>query len=126
MLPVRTSAAPLLHRRASTGQSPRVRRRYRLVMEGFQQFMTMAMWIAIAGSPVAFIGVTFLHAARYPQWVWAFSDRTQVVWLASLLIGAAIVPIGLPIAVWYLIKVRPILRQIEHGDMAHFAGRPSS
>lgn len=95
-------------------------------MEGFQDFMMMALWIAIAASPVAFIGLTFLHAAKCPQWVWAFSGRTQVVWLASLLIGAAVVPIGLPVAIWYLIKIRPILRQIEHGDIANFAGRSPS
>lgn len=89
-------------------------------MEGVQDFMLMAVWIAIAGAPIAFIGLTFLHAARYPQWVWAFSERTQVVWLAGLLMGAAVVPLGLPLAVWYLVKVRPVLQQIEQGNMSHF------
>jgi len=86
-------------------------------MEGFQEFMTMAFWIAIAGSPIAFIGLTFLHAARIPQWVWAFSDRTQVIWLASLLLGVAVVPLGLPLASWYLVKVRPVLNRIENGNV---------
>jgi len=87
-------------------------------MEGFQEFMTMAFWIAVAGSPIAFIGLTFLHAARIPQWVWAFSERTQVIWLASLLLGVAVVPLGLPLAFWYLVKVRPVLKRIEDGNVA--------
>lgn len=82
--------------------------------------MMMALWIAIAASPIVFIGLTFLHAARYPQWVWAFSERTQVVWLAGLLIGAAVVPIGLPLAAYYIVRVRPVLHQIEQGNMSHF------
>ena len=78
----------------------------------------MALWIAIAASPVAFVGVTFLHAARIPQWVWAFSERTQIVWVAMLLLGIAVVPVGLPLAIWYLVKVRPVLNHIEKGNVA--------
>jgi hypothetical protein len=89
-----------------------------LFVEGFQEFMTMAFWIAVAGSPIAIIGLTFQHAARIPQWVWAFSDRTQVIWLASLLLGVAVVPLGLPLAVWYLVRVRPVLKYIEDGNIA--------
>lgn len=95
-------------------------------MDGVEDFMRMALLIAIAGSPIAFIGLTFLHAARYPQWVWAFSERTQIVWLAGLLMGAAIVPLGLPLAAWYLIRVRPVLHQIEQGNMSHFVDPPNT
>lgn len=78
----------------------------------------MAFWIAVAGSPIAFIGLTFLHAARVPQWVWAFSERTQVIWVATLLLGVAVVPVGVPLAIWYLVKVRPVLNHIEAGNVA--------
>lgn len=87
-------------------------------MEGVQDFVVMAFWIAVAASPIVFIGLTFLHAARYPQWVWAFSERTQIVWLAGLLMGAAVVPLGLPLAAWYLIRVRPVLHRIEQGNLS--------
>lgn len=90
-------------------------------MEGLQDFAMMAMWIAIAGSPIAFIGLTFLHAARAPQWVWVLSERTQIVWLASLLLGVAIVPVGLPVAVIYLVKIRPVLSRIEKGNLSSLA-----
>lgn len=88
-------------------------------MDGFQEFAAMALWISIAASPIAFVGLTFLHAARIPQWVWAFSDRTQIVWLASLLLGVAVVPLGAPIAVYYLVKVRPVLNAIWGGNVGH-------
>lgn len=90
-------------------------------MGGVEAFVRMTFWIALAGSPIAFIGLSFLHAARYPQWVWAFSERTQIVWLVALLLGVAIVPVGLPVAIWYLVKVRPRLTQIERGNFAHLA-----
>lgn len=86
----------------------------------------MALWIAIAASPIALVGVSFLHAARFPQWVWAFSDRTQIVWLASLLLGVAIIPMGVPVALWYLLKIRPVLTRIEAGNMAGFVDGSSS
>lgn len=96
-------------------------------MEGFQAFALMTLWIVVASSPLVFVGLTFLHAARLPQWVWAFSERTQVVWLALLLLGIAIVPLGLPVAAWYLMKVRPVLNNIEKGNLALVSaneGRP--
>jgi hypothetical protein len=87
-------------------------------MEGFGAFMTMAFWIAIAGIPLAICGLAFLHAARVPQWTWVFSGRTQIWWLAGLLVGIGVMPIGLPAAIWYLLKVRPELDGIERGDVS--------
>ncbi len=86
-------------------------------MEGFGAFVTMAFWIALAGIPVAICGLAFLHAARAPQWAWAFSGRTQIWWLAGLLVGTGVMPIGLPAALYYLVKVRPDLDRIEKGHI---------
>ncbi len=77
-----------------------------------------ALWVAIASIPLVFVGVTFLHAAQRPQWVWMLAGRTQIVWLATLLIGSAVVPIGIPAAIYYLCKVRPTLIGLEKGDMS--------
>lgn len=84
----------------------------------FELFARTAFWVAIAGIPLVFVGVSFLHAARFPQWVWALSGRTQIVWLATLLVGIAIIPVGIPAAAYYVAKVRPLLSQIERGDMS--------
>ncbi|MGI9608089.1 MAG: hypothetical protein ACR2P0_18305 [Acidimicrobiales bacterium] len=81
-------------------------------------FAEIAIVIAIGSIPMVFVMVAFLHAARVPQWVWAFSSRTQVVWMAMLLLGVAVVPVGVGLASWYLWKIRPELSAIERGDMA--------
>ncbi len=77
-----------------------------------------AVLIAVAGIPLAGIGLMFLHAARAPQWVWALAGRRQVVWLALLLGGAAIIPLGVPLAIWYAVRVRPEIDRVERGDLA--------
>ncbi len=78
-----------------------------------------AIWVAIASIPLVFVGLTFLHAAQRPQWVWVLSGRTQIVWLVALLLGSAIIPIGIPAAIYYLVKVRPELIRIESGDVSN-------
>ena len=77
-----------------------------------------ALWVAIASIPFVFVGLTFLHAARVPQWVWVMSGRTQIVWLVLLLVGNAALPLGIPAAVYYLWRVRPVLNKIEQGDIS--------
>lgn len=80
-------------------------------------FARMALIIAVSSIPMVFVMVAFLHAARVPQWVWAFSSRTQVVWMAMLLVGVAVVPVGVGLAIWYFVKIRPVLIAIERGDV---------
>lgn len=84
----------------------------------WQLFSTTAFWVAVASIPLVFVGLTFLHAARIPQWVWVLSGRTQIIWLATLAVGSAVIPIGVPAAIWYLMFVRPTLSAIERGDMS--------
>lgn len=86
-------------------------------MDGFFAFWNTALVIAIASIPLATVGLTFLHAARTPQWVWAMSGKTQIWWLAGLLIGVPVMPIGIPAAIYYLVKIRPVLGRIETGNL---------
>lgn len=76
-----------------------------------------ALLITVAAIPLILIMMAFLHAARTPQWVWAFTDRTQVLWMVLLLAGVALVPVGLPLACWYWFRVRPELGAVEDGDL---------
>ena len=78
---------------------------------------TTALQISLVVSPFAVVALTFLHAAQIPQWVWAFSDRTQIIWLASLLLGVALLPLGLVATIRYWWRVRPQLASIERGEM---------
>lgn len=84
----------------------------------FSAFVTTAIWVAIGAIPIAICGLAFLHAARTPQWVWMLSGRTQIWWLAGLLIGIGVTPIGLPASLWYLIKIRPEMGRIETGNLS--------
>ena len=76
-----------------------------------------ALLITAAGIPLILTLIAFLDAARMPQWVWAFTERTQVIWLVVLLAGVAIVPVGLPLAAWYWFRVRPELQSVERGEL---------
>ena len=92
---------------------------------------TPAFWgtaavIAISAVPIVLVGLAFLHAARAPQWVWAFANRRQIVWMVVLLGGIVVMPVGIPVALWYLVKIRPALDGIEQGRLvwAEPAGEP--
>lgn len=76
------------------------------------------LWVGLLIAPLVFVGAAFLHAARFPQFVWILAGRTQIVWLASLITGTLILPIGIPLAIYYLIKVRPVLSAIDAGDIS--------
>jgi len=67
--------------------------------------------------PLAVSGWAFLDATRRPQWAWALSRHRQVVWLALVLFGLLTVVGGLAISAWYLVRIRPVLAAIEHGDL---------
>lgn len=59
----------------------------------------------------------FLDAARRPEWAWVLSGRRRVVWMAVLLCSAFTVVAGLATAVWYLVKVRPLVAAAERGEV---------
>lgn len=80
--------------------------------------MWMAVLIAVAAIPVVICALAFLHAARAPKWVWALSGKTQIWWLAGLLMGIGVPVLGLPASIYYFIKIRPVLERIESGDLA--------
>jgi len=86
-------------------------------MPGFGPLVETIIAISLAGLPIAFVGLMFLHAARAPKWAWVLSGRTQIVWLASLIFGAGLIPLGVPLAVYYALRVRPVLDRIERGDL---------
>lgn len=76
-----------------------------------------ALLIAVGLIPLVFVLGAFLDAARRPQWTWAFTERVQVYWLAALLFGVLVIPLGVPLAGWYWLRVRSELRAVEAGDI---------
>ena len=67
--------------------------------------------------PLALTMWAFLDAARRPEWAWALAGRRRVVWLAVLLCSAFTVVAGVATALWYLLKVRPVVAGAERGDV---------
>ena len=76
-----------------------------------------AALMAILSIPLAISVWAFLDVAKRPAWVWAFSGRRQVVWLAAIGLGVTTVVGGLIISTWYLSRVRPTLAAIEDGNV---------
>jgi hypothetical protein len=65
--------------------------------------------------PLAISLWALLDCARRPAWAWALADRRQVVWMAAILLGFLTVLGGLVISGWYLLRVRPEIRDAEDG-----------
>jgi len=59
-----------------------------------------------------------LDAARRPEWAWALAGRRRVVWMAAIMFGVLSVIGGLAISSWYLMGVRPRIRDAENGDLS--------
>ena len=58
-----------------------------------------------------------LDAARRPEWAWALAGRRRVVWMAAIMFGVLSVILGLVISAWYLVGVRPKVRDAENGNL---------
>lgn len=65
--------------------------------------------------PLAISLWALLDVARRPEWAWALAERNRVGWLAAILLGTFITPVGLAISLWYLLKVRPQIAAVEAG-----------
>ena len=59
-----------------------------------------------------------LDAAHRPEWAWALAGRRRVVWIAMILFGVLSVIGGLIISAWYLVGIRPRVRDAENGNLS--------
>ena len=75
-----------------------------------------ALALAVVFSiPLAVTVWALLDAARRPQWAWALAGRSQVAWMAGIILGALTLVGGIAISAWYLLKVRPHVADAEDG-----------
>jgi hypothetical protein len=83
--------------------------------------LTSVVWAilvtAFLALPLALSLWALLDAARRPQWAWALAERSQVVWMAAILFAALLVPIGLAVSLWYLLRIRPEVAAAERGEL---------
>jgi len=73
--------------------------------------------LCLLALPLALSVLALLDAARRPEWVWALAGRARVVWMVAILFGAFVLPIGIVVSSWYLLRVRPELRDAEEGRL---------
>jgi hypothetical protein len=71
--------------------------------------------IVLVSLPLAWSVAALLDAARRPEWAWALAGRARVLWMVMVLLGVAILPFGMVVSTWYLLRVRPELRDAEQG-----------
>ena len=75
-----------------------------------------ALAVAVLFSvPLAVTVWALLDAARRPQWAWALAGRSQVAWMAAIILGVLTLVGGLLISSWYLLQVRPDIAAAEDG-----------
>ncbi len=92
-------------------------------------FITIAQ-TAFLSIPIGLSLWALLDCAKRPAWAWAMTERSQQVWMASILCGILLVPVGLVVSCWYLTKVRPEIAGVEEGrfpvseDPPHANDRP--
>jgi hypothetical protein len=68
--------------------------------------------------PLAVTVWALLDAARRPQWAWALAGRSQVGWMAGIIVAALTLVGGIAVSCWYLLKVRPDVADAEDGRIA--------
>jgi hypothetical protein len=73
--------------------------------------------LLVCSVPLALSGWAMLDTAHRPEWVWALTGRRRVAWLAAILFGAVVVPVGLVVSLVYLVRVRPELADAETGRL---------
>lgn len=81
--------------------------------------LTVAIVVTVLVSvPLSLSMWALLDAARRPPWVWALTERRQVVWIGGVLFGVLVLPVGIVVSTYYLARVRPRLAAVEGGDVA--------
>ena len=75
------------------------------------------MVVLVFSVPLALTVWALLDTAHRPEWVWALVGRRRVAWLAAILFGAMVVPVGLLVSSIYLLRVRPELADAETGRL---------
>lgn len=86
-------------------------------VEGLGRLFITILETAVLCVPIGLSVWALLDCAKRPAWAWAMTDRSQQVWMASILCGILLVPVGLAISGWYLTRVRPEIAGVESGHL---------
>lgn len=84
-------------------------------MGGMGELFVVILEVAIASIPLGLSLWALLDCARRPAWAWALTTRSQAVWMATILVGILLVPVGLVVSAWYLVRIRREVAGAESG-----------
>jgi hypothetical protein len=73
--------------------------------------------VAFLSIPIGLSLWALLDCARRPAWAWALAGRSQLVWMGSILFGILLLPVGLAVSTWYLLRVRAAVAAVEGGRL---------
>jgi hypothetical protein len=88
--------------------------------------VTFIVWLTLATIPIALSLWALLDAARRPAWAWGLAGRSQLTWVGLTAFGLFLVIPGMAIATWYLLRVRPVVNAVEHGDLRRIDDAPDA
>ncbi|MCC5953532.1 MAG: DUF2516 family protein [Acidimicrobiia bacterium] len=71
--------------------------------------------ITVACIPIGLSLWAILDIARQPAWAWSLAGRNRTAWMAAVLIGILFLVLGLVVASYYLVRVRPQIAAAEQG-----------
>lgn len=91
--------------------------RYGERVGGIGELFVAIITTAIFAIPISLSLWALLDCAKRPGWAWALSGRSQQVWMATILCGILLVPVGLCVSAYYLIRVRPRIADAEDGKV---------
>ena len=78
-------------------------------------FQVVAL-LFLAAIPISLSLWALLDAAHRPAWAWSLAGKSQLGWLLAIAVGVLLLVVGVGIALWYLVLIRPAIRAIEQGD----------
>lgn len=71
--------------------------------------------IVVFSVPLALSVWALLDAAHRPEWAFAFANRSRTTWVVATGFGIIFCGVGVVVAGYYLLKVRPQIAAIEAG-----------
>jgi len=73
--------------------------------------------ICLSAVPIGLSVWALLDIVSRPAWAFAFLGRSRTVWVVVTVLGTSTIIGGMVFALWYLVRVRPELRDVEAGRL---------
>lgn len=84
---------------------------------GIGELFVAIITTAIFAVPISLSLWALLDCAKRPGWAWALCNRSQQIWMATILCGILLVPVGMCVSAYYLLRVRPVVADAEQGKV---------